>query len=170
MSARKDVVKTFRLEKNLAKLLELLAASHGESFSDFARRVLAKALVEDEAFLKGRIRQLLNVLSRIEKEHDPKLVQRAKIAASLYPLEGAGLEYYVAVEKASRAAEELTKLGFAKDFAEELCRNYFTGSAEERIAFHKSLEDFVRDVERRERLADTYRWAHKIIFGGGDER
>jgi len=163
------VIKGFRIEENVARLLELLAAAHGESFSDFTRRVLMKTLVEEETFLKNKLQQLRNVLLQIEKSHDEELIRRAEIAARLYPMENADLEYYVAIEKASRAAEQLVRVGFEKSFIEELCRQYFVGSGEERIVFQKSIEAFIEDVERRERLAESYRQARRTIFGS-DER
>jgi uncharacterized protein (DUF1778 family) len=161
----KKIIKGLRLEPELASLIEFAAASEGLTFSDFARKAIMKYLLTKTEFLKSRARQLMETLSYFEKSEDPLYIEQASKAMRLYPMEGAGLDYYIALEKAKNAAYSLALKGFEKSYADEVCRKYFTSGIAERKAFTKSLQDFIEDKKNREILGEYYKFARKNILG-----
>jgi uncharacterized protein (DUF1778 family) len=162
MTEKKIIIKGLRLEPEMASLIEFAAASEGLTFSDFARKVIMKYLSTRTEFLKSKVRQIMETLSYFEKSNDPLYVEHARKAMKLYPMEGADLDYYIALEKARNAAYNLVLKGFEKMYADEVCQKYFTSSIAERRAFMKSLEDF---VSNKKNLEEHYRFARKHILG-----
>jgi len=161
----KKIIKGVRVEPELASLIEFAAASEGLTFSDFARKAIMKYLLTKTEFLKSRARQLMETLSYFEKSEDPLYIEHARKAMQLYPMQGADLDYYIALEKAKNATYNLVSKGFEKMYADEVCRKYFTSSIAERRAFMKSLQDFIEDKKNREILGEYYRFARKNILG-----
>jgi hypothetical protein len=107
----------------------------------------------------------METLSYFEKSEDPLYIEHASKAMKLYPMQGADLDYYIALEKAKNATYNLVSKGFEKMYADEVCRKYFTSSIAERKAFMKSLQDFIEDKKNREILGEYYRFARKNILG-----
>jgi len=167
---KKLVIKCLRLEPSVASLIDFAAAAEGLTFSDFARKTLIKSILNKKDFLKSRAKQLVETLNYFEKSQDQDYIEEAKKSMRLYPMQGASLDYYIALEKAKYATYSLVSKGFEKSYSEEICRRYFTSSLSERQIFLKALESFV-DEERKQPLGWHYEFARKYILGleGEDE-
>ena len=163
----KQVVKSFRLEPGEASLLEFAAGAEGLTPSDLVRKAVFSYLLGREEFLKKRAKEMLNTLLYFEKSEEAMYIDAAKKAMALYPLENATLEFYIRMEKAKIAADNLVLKGFERRFAEEISQKFFMSESAEKQIFMKSLEDFIdgRDAKFEERLAEHYRLARKYILG-----
>ena len=133
---KEEVFKSFRLDKVLSELAELMAAVEGLSFSEYIRRLVKKDIIEKSDFIKQKAKEIVDILSEIEKAPNSFFEERAKTMMWLYPLEGATLEHYITLEKMLATIEKLEKAGFEREYAEKVAYRYFFEEGEN---FKKAL-------------------------------
>jgi len=145
------VYKSFRIEESLLELAKLVAGCEGKNLSQVLRELLGRYINERLSYAKARIKEALDVLSQIEKAPNEDFLTKAQVAAALYPIPNAPIEYYVEVERRLAAVNKLVEEGFDLGFVEELVQRYF---GEDGAEFRKSLERFsegaITDWERSE--------------------
>jgi predicted S18 family serine protease len=149
---RKVVYKSFRIPEPMLELAKLVAGSEGKNISEVLRDLLGRYVNERLPYAKARIAEALSILAKIEKAPSDEFLTKAKVAAALYPVEGAEIDYYVEIERRLAAVEQLVDRGFERAFAEELVAKFFDEAEGPR--FRKSLEQLaagaVEEWARRE--------------------
>jgi len=152
---RKVVYKSFRVPESMVEAAKLVAGCEGRTISEVLRDLLAKYTNERLPFAKTRIKEALNILAKAEKAPADDFLTKAKVAAALYPIPNAAIDYYIEVERRLAAVEQLVEKGFERSFAEELVAKFFDEAEGPR--FRKSLEqlaagaveEWARDEARR---------------------
>jgi antitoxin component of RelBE/YafQ-DinJ toxin-antitoxin module len=155
MRDRRVVYKSFRVPESVIETARLVAGCDGKTISEVLRDLLVRYTNERLPFAKTRIKEALDILSRVEKAPADDFLAKAKVAAALYPIEGVPLDYYVEVERRLAAVNQLVEKGFERSFAEELVAKFFDEAEGPR--FRKSLEQlaagaveqWARDEARR---------------------
>jgi len=149
------VYKSFRVPESVIETARLVAGCEGRTISEVLRDLLAKYTSERLPYAKARIKEALSILAKVEKAPADDFLTKAKVAAALYPIEGAQIDYYVEIERRLAAVEQLVEKGFERSFAEELVAKFFDEAEGPR--FRKALEqlaagaveEWARDEARR---------------------
>jgi hypothetical protein len=144
---RKVVYKSFRVPESMVEIAKLVAGCEGKTISEVLRDLLAKYTNERLPYAKTRIREALNILYKVEKAPADDFLAKAKVAAALYPIEGAEIDYYVEVERRLAAVNQLVEKGFERSFAEEVVAKFFDEAEGPR--FRKSLEQLAAGAVER---------------------
>jgi DNA relaxase NicK len=147
MRDRRVVYKSFRVPISVIETARLVAGCDGKTISEVLRDLLGRYINERLPYARTRIKQALDALARIENATTDEFLATAKVAAALYPIEGAPLDYYVEVERRLVAIDQLVELGFERSFAEELVAKFFDEA--EGARFKKSLEQLAADAVER---------------------
>jgi 2-polyprenyl-6-methoxyphenol hydroxylase-like FAD-dependent oxidoreductase len=155
MRDRRVVYKSFRVPESVIETARLVAGCDGKTISEVLRDLLVRYTNERLPYAKTRIKEALDILSRVEKAPADDFLTKAKVAAALYPVEGARIDYYVEIERKLAAVNQLVEKGFERSFAEELVARFFDEAEGPR--FRKSLEQlaagaveqWARDEARR---------------------
>jgi hypothetical protein len=147
MRDRKVVYKSFRVPESVIETARLVAGCEGKTISEVLRDLLGRYVNERLPYAKTRIKEALGILAKVEKAPADEFLTKAKIAAALYPIEGAPLDYYVEVERRLVAIDQLVELGFERSFAEELVAKFFDEAEGPR--FRKSLEQLAAGAVER---------------------
>jgi hypothetical protein len=149
---RKVVYKSFRIPEPMLELAKFVAGCEGRNISELIRDLLARYTSERLPYTKTRLKEALDVLAKVEKAPDDAFLAKAKVAAALYPIEGAQIDYYVKVERKLVAANQLVERGFERSFAEELVAKFF--DEDEGPRFRKALEQLAARLENRLNLGE----------------
>jgi hypothetical protein len=140
MRDRRVVYKSFRVPESVIETARLVAGCDGKTISEVLRDLLGRYINERLPYAKTRIKEALGILAKVEKAPADEFLTKAKIAAALYPIEGAEIDYYIKIERGLAAVEQLVERGFERSFAEELVAKFFDEAEGPR--FRKSLEQF----------------------------
>jgi hypothetical protein len=162
---RRVVYKSFRIPEPMLELAKMVAGCEGKNISEILRDLLAKYTNERLPYAKARIKEALDILSRVEKAPDAEFLARAKVTAALYPVEGAQIDYYVKVERKLVAANQLVERGFERSFAEELAAKFF--DEDEGPRFRKSIEQLAAGAVERWAREEAKRAIDKKLRGEG---
>jgi hypothetical protein len=141
------VYKSFRVPESVIEVARLVAGCDGKTISEVLRDLLVRYTNERLPFAKTRIKEALNILAKVEKAPADDFLAKAKVAAALYPIEDAQIDYYVELERRLAAVEQLVELGFERSFAEELVAKFFDEAEGPR--FRKSLEQLAAGAVER---------------------
>jgi predicted S18 family serine protease len=147
MRDRRVVYKSFRVPEPLIETARLVAGCEGKTISEVLRDLLGRYVNDRLPYTKARIKEALDILSRVEKAPADDFLAKAKVAAALYPIEGAQIDYYVEIERRLAAVEQLVESGFERSFAEELAEKFFDEAEGPR--FRKSLEQLAAGKHTR---------------------
>jgi hypothetical protein len=144
---RRVVYKSFRVPESVVEAAKLVAGCEGKTISEVLRDLLAGYTNERLPFAKTRVKEALSILAKVEKAPVDDFLAKAKVAAALYPVEGAQIDHYVEVERRLVAIDRLVECGFERSFAEELVAKFFDEAEGPR--FRKSLEQFAAGAVER---------------------
>jgi len=165
---RKVVYKSFRIPEPMLDLAKMVAGCEGKNISEVLRDLLAKYTNERLPYAKARIKEALDILSRVEKAPADDFLAKAKVAAALYPIEGAEIDYYIEIERRLVAIDQLVERGFERSFAEELVAKFFDEAEGPR--FRKSLEQLAAGAAEEWARDEARRAIGKHSRGGRDAR
>ena len=115
-----------------------MAGCEGKTISEVLRDLLGRYVNERLPYAKARIKEALDILSRVEKAPSEEFLTKARVAAAVYPIPNAAIDYYIEVERRLAAVDQLVERGFERSFAEELVTKFFDKTEGPR--FRKSLE------------------------------
>jgi hypothetical protein len=164
--SRKVVYKSFRVPESVIETARLVAGCEGKTISEVLRDLLAKYTNERLPYAKMRIKEALSILARVEKAPADEFLTKAKVAAALYPVEGAQIDYYVEIERRLAAVEQLVESGFERSFAEELAAKFFDEAEGPRL--RKSLEQLAAGAVEEWARREARRAMGKHSRGGRD--
>jgi len=162
------VYKSFRVPESVIETARLVAGCEGKTISEVLRDLLARYTNERLPYTKMRIKEALSILANVEKAPTDEFLAKAKVAAALYPVEGAGIDHYVELERLLVAVDRLVESGFEPSFAEELAVKFFDEAGGPR--FRKALEQFAAGAVEEWARREARRAIGKHSRGGRDAR